>query len=242
MELKDRILRIQKCNIKYFCDDISLRGIGYVLVDESPLHDLPLLCEYAVDHIIMKEHPCKIMLGFKRQFNIKKRLGNLTIQYIHNMIIMQKKLNPQIPSYDSGLKFKKIQQSNVVQYIALYQEIFWDVPNASFYSENHICELMSRNNYEICFLYWNNTLIGFCEYQLYKNKAIIEAIGILSEYRRKGYAKKILHNLYYVLFAENIEIIELTASTGNIAALSLYKKEGFRKCKTLSYWYEVILP
>ncbi len=63
MELKDRILPIQKCYIKYFCDDISLRGIGYVLVDESPLHDLPLLCEYAVDHIIMKENPCKIHAG-----------------------------------------------------------------------------------------------------------------------------------------------------------------------------------
>ena len=239
MKQNTDILSLSECSVKLFRDDIPIRGIGYISINKCPKNKLDHVCEYTI-HCMLKYDPEKLMIGFKKDLYRKKNLGKIQIQHKHNMITMQKKLINSISQYEPSFKFKKITFAEIETYIEMYRKVFWDVPNASFYRKDDILNLLSRNNYDICFFYHNKTLIGFCEYQISEKNASIEAIGILQQYREKGYARALLHNLYYILTAENIEVIELTASSMNIPAVTLYKKEGFRVRKTLSYWYEVI--
>lgn len=239
MKQNTDILSLSEFNIKLFREDIPISGIGYISINKCPKKKLDIVCEYTI-HCMFKYNPEKLMIGFKKERYRKKYLGKIQIQHKHNMITMQKKLSISIPQYEPSFKLKKINFGEIETYIEMYRKVFWDVPNASFYRRNDIINLLNRNNYDICFFYHNKTLIGFCEYQISKKNASIEAIGILQQFRGNGYAHSLLHNIYYIFAAENVALIELTASSMNIPAIALYKKEGFRVRKTLSYWYEVI--
>lgn len=126
-----------KCEIKFYCDDIPFKGIGYAVVAKYPAKYRKAILEYIL-HTILGKKPDIVMVGFKYKQYRKLRFEEFSIKHIHNMIMMQKKLPDISFDYDASLKFKKISDSSIQQYIELYKNIFWDVPNASFYSEDEI--------------------------------------------------------------------------------------------------------
>lgn len=78
----------------------------------------------------------------------------------------------------------------------------------------------------------NNTFIGFvrCDEWDRENGSIRVGIDIVPERRRQGYATDAYHTLLAYLFGQlRIHRVWLLVLETNTAALSLYKKIGFRK-------------
>jgi len=65
----------------------------------------------------------------------------------------------------------------------------------------------------------------------------IHMMGVTPEFRGQGMGKYILSSALSYLTSKGIQSVELTADTGNPAAVSLYTKAGF-KLKTALVWYE----
>lgn len=67
--------------------------------------------------------------------------------------------------------------------------------------------------------------IGFISYSVYFDRAEINYIYVIDNYRKKGYASKLLD--YVISKICDLENITLEVNVNNIAAINLYKKFNF---------------
>ncbi len=245
MHLKIMDIDLSGCDIIIIEDEISFNGIGYGCIVKCPASQVSKLAEYTVS-LLLAKGATSIMLGFKNTLHkpvkFKNHIGNLKVTPVHHMILMKKKLTAKISyGFDKKIYLKKVTASTAQQYCDLYNKIFKEVPNAATYLLKDVEELLNKKNYDVCFACHDQKVVGFCEYHITADKAVIEAIGIEEPYRKLGYATLLLNNLYYIFHAENINSVTLTTSSINKKAVKLYKKEKFGFSEILSYWYEVLL-
>jgi ribosomal protein S18 acetylase RimI-like enzyme len=73
-----------------------------------------------------------------------------------------------------------------------------------------------------------------------QNNAYIQAVGIVPEYRGKGYGRQLLAALLRKLLTEGYRHFELDVEVRNSSALSLYESCGFRESNVYDY-YEIAL-
>jgi ribosomal protein S18 acetylase RimI-like enzyme len=92
-------------------------------------------------------------------------------------------------------------------------------------------------------LFHKSRLIGFVRFlPIYEpTDAYLAPIGILPEYRRKGLAQELLKMGMTKLRALNYRTMSCYVSTGNLAAISFYKKMGFvSRYKITSLFGEIV--
>lgn len=65
-------------------------------------------------------------------------------------------------------------------------------------------------------------------------------IGLIKEYRGKGYGKKLLETAIQFLNEKQVEEICLTIIEKNNVAFEMYKKRGFKVYNKLSDWIELM--
>lgn len=83
-------------------------------------------------------------------------------------------------------------------------------------------------------------IIGKVHLQLINGLGAIFGLGVLPEYRSKGYGRKIILKSVEMLKKMDAEEIMLQVEAGNSNALNLYKSCGFVETSTMDY-FEVIL-
>ncbi len=83
----------------------------------------------------------------------------------------------------------------------------------------------------------NNIRIGFLQYSVYYDRIEIDYILIHENYRRRGFAKKMLDFLISMYYNSDITNITLEVSEKNIAAINLYKSVGFEMVATRNNYY-----
>ena len=81
-------------------------------------------------------------------------------------------------------------------------------------------------------------LIGYIILWKSDNYGQIIDIVIEGKYRKKGYGQKLLNYGINYLKELNVNVVSLEVNVNNKAALSLYKKAGFTKERTLENYYE----
>ncbi|NMA04819.1 MAG: GNAT family N-acetyltransferase [Acholeplasmataceae bacterium] len=81
-------------------------------------------------------------------------------------------------------------------------------------------------------------LIGYIILWKSDNYGQIIDIVIEEKYRKKGYGFKLLNYGINYLKGLNVNVVSLEVNVNNKAALSLYKKAGFTKERTLENYYE----
>ena len=81
-------------------------------------------------------------------------------------------------------------------------------------------------------------LIGYIILWKSDNYGQIIDIVIEGKYRKKGYGQKLLNYGINYLKGLNVNVVSLEVNVNNKAALSLYKKAGFTKERTLENYYE----
>lgn len=79
----------------------------------------------------------------------------------------------------------------------------------------------------------NGKVVGYIYYSDIYDRIEINQIEVLNDYRRKGYALKLMN---YLL--ELNKPISLEVRCDNIAALSLYEKVGFKKVSERRGYYD----
>lgn len=82
----------------------------------------------------------------------------------------------------------------------------------------------------------NNQMIGTCITLPTGKNIYLYGFEIKENLRRHGYGEDFLRSMLAFLSGEGYETVSLQVSGQNLAALSLYKKTGFRITDTLSYY------
>ena len=104
------------------------------------------------------------------------------------------------------------------------------------YFNLHINEndLKKTNDYYIGY-FKDNKLIGFINYSIYYERAELNYIFVMEQYRNLNIASQMLD---YVLNKINMLVnITLEVSENNYAAIKLYEKYGFQKCAIREKYY-----
>ncbi|OPY69860.1 MAG: ribosomal-protein-alanine N-acetyltransferase [Syntrophorhabdaceae bacterium PtaU1.Bin034] len=83
----------------------------------------------------------------------------------------------------------------------------------------------------------DNKVVGYANFYLIKNEVQILNIAVAPEYRKKGYAAKLLEHAITVLRGRKAEEFFLEVREGNADAIRLYKGFGFRKVGRRKRYY-----
>ena len=86
-------------------------------------------------------------------------------------------------------------------------------------------------------IYEENKFIGFIVYSIIYERAEIIDIIIDSNYRKRGYANKLLEYTIEKIKEKNCDNITLEVNENNISAINLYKKQGFNICAVRKNYY-----
>ena len=95
-------------------------------------------------------------------------------------------------------------------------------------------DLNKENDFYIGYLL-DDKLVAFLNYSVYYERAEINYIFVLQEYRKKFIATKMLNYMFKKV--ENLDNITLEVRESNLEAISLYEKNGFEKCAIRERYY-----
>ena len=92
-------------------------------------------------------------------------------------------------------------------------------------------------NFFVFGIYDNLSLIGTVSFSYQFEQGDIESVFVLKEYRKKGVASSLLSFSIDYLKDKVVNKIFLEVREGNIPAISLYKKFGFKSIKIRERYY-----
>ncbi len=81
------------------------------------------------------------------------------------------------------------------------------------------------------------TKYGECFFRIYGENAYVYGILTYDSHRNKGYAKRMLKELFYGFLHDGIREVSLEVSALNVPAVALYESLGFITADRLSYYY-----
>lgn len=134
-----------------------------------------------------------------------------------------------------SVKIRPMKREDIDQVVALeaqaYGEHHWS--KESFYNElsNELAKYFSVFNE-------NDELIAYCGSWHILEEAHITNIAVSPEYRRKHIGEALLTAVINECFKNMVKYITLEVRVGNIAAISLYEKYGFKSLGIRKGYYQ----
>ena len=131
---------------------------------------------------------------------------------------------------------RRATNNDLPKIIALEQKCFHQ---ESAYTPKQLRYLISQAH-STCLLHEQSSVVHGCIIVLYRRGtevAGIETISVDPQYRGKGIGKKLLCSAEGEMSLRGIRRIRLEVSLGNIAAVQLYQKSGFRITSILKNYY-----
>lgn len=131
------------------------------------------------------------------------------------------------------------------------EELRCEIQNSVFYDINRIPLCASDikdeeyedyyiNNFGVFICKKDGQAIGYGQV-IYSNGAYtIVNLGILEQYRQRGYGEILLKYLIELCYHNSIKYVYIKVERENINALSLYKKIGFKEDNPIVSWYRKI--
>lgn len=98
-------------------------------------------------------------------------------------------------------------------------------------------EILNNKSYEIHKIYENEDIAGFAITIDMIDAMEIIRIAIDKNYRRKGFAEKLIRNIIFKTKTKLYENIFLEVRASNKAAINLYEKTGFEKIMIRKKYY-----
>ncbi|WP_291707210.1 GNAT family N-acetyltransferase [Clostridium sp.] len=134
----------------------------------------------------------------------------------------------------------KLSKGNIEEYVEVYNKAFMDMPHGTYIEIEEAKEyLENKNDNEDYFIILDkNESIGFLTTIIKDEKAFFD-IGLMKDYRRMGYGKRLLETEIQFLNEKEVEEICLTVIEKNSIAYEMYKKRGFTVYNKLSDWIEL---
>ena len=178
----------------------------------------------------------KILLGIRDEnlLELSESIGLFKSYSSYNMILEKKEI-----IYPT-LNKVGLSSDNIKDYIDIYNKSFIDMPHGTFIDFDEAREyLENQNTGEEYFMVTNDDgeNIGFLNIWINNNKGFFD-IGLIEEYRGRGYGKRLLETAIQSLMDKDIEDVCLTVIEKNKIAFEMYKKRGFRIYHKISDWIE----
>ena len=90
-----------------------------------------------------------------------------------------------------------------------------------------IIESLAQDSIDLLVVYKHDKIVGYCLYQVIFEQAEILRIGTHPDYQRQGIASELFIELNKQLQKVKVESLLLEVRADNIAAIALYKQQGF---------------
>lgn len=142
-------------------------------------------------------------------------------------------------NYDSTLKIESFKENT-------HEEIRCNIQNSVFHNENRTpltlkdIYMEEEQDYYISgagiFVKKDEKYIGYGQIIEDSESGMIVNVGILEEYRGKGYSKFLIDNLLAISRKLGFETIKIKTHKDNTVALNLYKSMGFAEEREIILW------
>ena len=130
------------------------------------------------------------------------------------------------------IELEKINKHNKQLVLGIYHKIHSDGCDI-----NALFNMMDKLPHVGFFGYSDNHLVGFISANFAVDELDIIELGVISEFRRLGIARKLVTHLQHYCISQNIKTIFLEVAENNNAAICLYEKTGFRKIGVRKNYY-----
>ena len=164
-------------------------------------------------------------------------LGGATFRFYTAFDILQKPLSEDEGAARPMLRVKRMRRDNAALYIALYNESFFDVPNARTLDAAETDTILAEEGREAGFFMLGGEPVGVFELDEREGVPEIAAVAIRPEYRKQGYGAQALHTLEARLAQEGYPAVQLLTAEKNETAYALYLANGYEKKRELSRWF-----
>ena len=133
------------------------------------------------------------------------------------------------------VKVSKMNNTDVDEVFRLEELVH---PNHHWSKESFYNELENDLSHYYCAFDGNGNLLGYCGCWHIFEEAHITTLSVHPEYRQKGIAQKLLFAIIDDCYKNKIKYITLEVRESNIAAISLYEKNGFKSIGTRKGYYQ----
>lgn len=163
-----------------------------------------------------------------------KKIGINTDYCAIKMSLSDRKIKEKV------LSLEKLTKENSNEYKKVFNDSFSDMPHGTWLDDEKLNEYLNceEENKYYFMVKEGNKIIGFMNSEIDNYEGIFD-IGLCKKYRHKGYGKRLLETAIYFLNSKNVEKISLIVIEKNKIAHEMYKKRGFVKENTISYWIEL---
>ena len=187
---------------------------------------------------------------FKKYSEMNYKEKNLVLNFFlckNNEINSIEKLDSmfKVKIYDiekreEVLELEQLTKENSEKYLITFNDSFSDMPHGTWLDNDGLTEFLNSNsdNKYYFMVKEKEKIIGFMNCEIENNEGLFD-IGLCKEYRGRGLGKRLLETAINFLNNRNVEKISLIVIEKNIIAHEMYKKRGFLKENTISYWFEL---
>ncbi|MBF2720605.1 ribosomal protein S18-alanine N-acetyltransferase [Psychrobacter sp. NG254] len=121
------------------------------------------------------------------------------------------------------------------QLIHAVSDIEAEIQSQDAWNDQALSELLMQDSIDMLIVYGpekteraeENTVVGYCLYQVVFEQAEILRIGTYPDYQRQGIASQVFSKLHKWLAESQVESLLLEVRADNTAAIALYEQQGF---------------
>lgn len=180
----------------------------------------------------------KIIFGMLNEDTLKlaESIGIYKSYSAFEMILENKESHGEI------LDLFPLCEENLEEYLNLHNAAFKHMPHGACITFDKVksqLEEAATKNCDFFIVCHKGAKVGVMEIDIDENNRGIFDIGLIKEYRGKGYGKKLLETAIKFLVNKDVDQLCLTVIEKNKIAFDMYKKRGFIVSKVLSDWTEL---
>ncbi|MGL5312189.1 MAG: GNAT family N-acetyltransferase [Peptostreptococcaceae bacterium] len=165
------------------------------------------------------------ILNVLRDANIKHSYLAITMKLLDNKI------------YHKPLKLIGLSNENKLLFKNIHDDVFLHIPNGASISEKEVDEkLECKDSYQFIVMNDEDINIGMLDLSIDGDIGSFD-LGLIKEYRGRGYGKRLLDTAIDFLIPR-VNEINLLVISKNTLAYDMYKKRGFIDKEIYSYWYD----
>lgn len=161
------------------------------------------------------------------------------LEFRYDMLRLERTLDKTVPQPEGRLTLEPLSREKVGQWLTLYNECFFDVPNSATFGRNDL-ERAQAEGSRCGLALLDGVPVGVYLLGFQEADPEIEGIGLCKDFRGKGMGRELLLSLMALLAEEGYKRTWLSVSTSNVQAYPLYQSVGFAQTRLISHWYQVI--
>lgn len=151
---------------------------------------------------------------------------------------LEKVISPALAG-ETKLDFKSICPENREEFLHIYNDCFFSVPNSATYTAEDAERLIAGGGAFAALILNGKEAVGIFELSFEKSVPEIASLGILKKRRGQGFGREALGLICSLISSKGFSKAFLKVSSTNKAAYSLYLGMGFVKTATVSTWFRL---